>query len=91
VAAFVRILLLRRVLAGRTVADRIIETVPKRGYRFVGDVTVAGAERQSAGPSTVFRLRCPAVERIEPRKLGLMPMSAGFAQSFSLIRKEEGG
>ncbi len=43
---------LRNALGDSAENPRYIETLPKRGYRFIADVSVVGAEARSKGPET---------------------------------------
>ena len=58
---------LRRVLGDGTGGERFIETVPKRGYRFVAPVTeprLAVHTRRHVPPEPLYRLpRCPPLRR----------------------------
>jgi DNA-binding winged helix-turn-helix (wHTH) protein/TolB-like protein/tetratricopeptide (TPR) repeat protein len=60
---------LRRILAADPQAP-VIETVPKRGYRFVGDVVVSDVRTEVAPPSVPVETRLPETPRTpapEPR------------------------
>ena len=77
--------MIRKALGERTEGSQFIETVPKRGYRFVAKVTVAGkpsATNESA-PATV----APDLPPASPNEIGLsstVPAVASLAADASL-------
>jgi DNA-binding winged helix-turn-helix (wHTH) protein/TolB-like protein/Tfp pilus assembly protein PilF len=76
---------LRRALGELATGDRYIETVPKRGYRFVAPVTevgpaAAGVDARSAQPSSV-RANAGAAPPATPDEDGTTPIAIGSGRS----------
>ncbi len=58
---------LREALDDSATTPRFIETVPRRGYRFIGDVAAPAETSDLAGPTPIVR----------PRRTGVLAASAG--------------
>ena len=70
---------IRKALGGGRVDQTFIETVPKRGYRFVGDVTVEGAPAESPAPRPVELSDAPAPEQ----RIGFTTDAAGVRIAYA--------
>ena len=84
---------LRIALADAASRPEFIETVPKRGYRFIAPVSVAGREAGAAAPSAPGDSPVTRAARRPGAKVALLALAvvaAGFAMS-GMILKGGGG
>jgi len=76
---------LREALDDSADAPRFIETIPRRGYRFVApiDPAVASAGDPAAGPAKVLNIRPTDIPAVAPAGTGVLARLAGAVRKIS--------